>query len=66
MLCLLRCPLSGQRLRRASAEDRGAFPGWHLEEALLIREDGQVAYRMQDGIPLLIPEEAIQRIAHAP
>jgi uncharacterized protein YbaR (Trm112 family) len=43
---VLRCPRTGQKLRR---EGDG-----------LVIESGQFAYRIADGIPVLLPEEAVE------
>ncbi|MGB8167876.1 MAG: Trm112 family protein [Chthoniobacteraceae bacterium] len=57
LLPLLRCPLSMQPLRLASAELLARLP--QPLEAALVREDGAVVYPIRDGIPVLLPEEAI-------
>ncbi len=44
LLPLLRCPRTGQKLREVG--DR------------LVTEDGMLAYRIEDGIPVLLAEEA--------
>ena len=46
LLEVLRCPRTGQKLRGDG--DR------------LLTEDGKFAYRIEDGIPLLLPEEAVE------
>ncbi|MDW8479304.1 MAG: hypothetical protein RML12_04990 [Xanthomonadales bacterium] len=74
LLEILRCPATRQPLRLASsgelaalnrmlAEGRavpatGGGPASTLAAALLTA-DGQRAYRIEDGIPVLLPEEAI-------
>jgi uncharacterized protein YbaR (Trm112 family) len=42
----LRCPRTGQPL--------------HAEDGRLVTEDGLVAYRVEDGIPVLLPGEAME------
>lgn len=61
LLALLRCPLSGQPLRLASDEETRSFPALKPGQGAVIRQDGQVVYRVENGIPVLIPEEAISR-----
>jgi uncharacterized protein len=61
LLEILCCPVSRQPLRMADAtavKEAAARSGRAIEEGL-IREDGQVFYPIQKGIPLLIPEEGI-------
>ena len=41
-----RCPRTGQKL--------------HLSDGRLITEDGKLAYRVEDGIPVLLAEEAAE------
>ena len=57
LLALLRCPLTMQPLRIAPPELLARLPV--RLEAALVREDGAVVYPIRDGIPVLLPEEAI-------
>ena len=42
---VVRCPRTGQKL--------------HEEDARLVTEDGALAYRVENGIPVLLAEEAV-------
>ena len=57
LLSILCCPVTHQPLREASREELQAF-GSGLT-AGLIREDGRVLYPVRNGIPHLVPGEAI-------
>ena len=57
MLQLLSCPVTHQPLREATRDELKAFDQVLAEG--LIREDGQVIYPVRNGIPLLLPGEAI-------
>jgi uncharacterized protein YbaR (Trm112 family) len=46
LLGLMRCPRTGQRLR--SDRDR------------LLTEDGKYSYRIEDGVPVLLADEATE------
>ena len=46
LLVVLRCPRTGQKLRE--------------EGGRLVTEDGKFAYRIEDGIPVLLAEEAVE------
>lgn len=46
LLEVLRCPRTGQKL--------------HAEGDRLVTEDGKFVYRVEDGIPVLLPEEAAE------
>ena len=48
LLGLMRCPRTGQKLR--SDRDR------------LLTEDGKYSYRIEDGIPVLLSEEAMETV----
>jgi uncharacterized protein YbaR (Trm112 family) len=58
---LLRCPVSGQRLRIANPTEIApiAAKAPADTEGFLIREDGQAAYPVKNGIPSLLPESLI-------
>ena len=57
LLALLRCPLTMQPLRVAPPELLARLP--ESLDAALVREDGAMVYPIRDGIPVLLPEEAI-------
>ncbi len=64
LLELLRCPMTGQPLRRADAAAlerlNARLPaGTKPLTAALLRNDGSAAYPVSDEIPLLLVEEAI-------
>jgi len=61
ILNLLRCPISFTSLRMASDEERRMseqVSGKNCEQAV-ISVDGRHLYPVDDGIPLLIPQTAI-------
>ena len=55
LLSLLVCPTTRQPLRLATKGELLALE----VDAALVREDGRVAYPIQNGIPVLIAESAI-------
>lgn len=57
VLALLCCPVTKQPLRLATPVELARLQP--APAAALVREDGQVAYPIHDGIPILIAEEAI-------
>lgn len=57
MLELLRCPVTGQTLRNATPAERNLFAS--ELESVLIREDRQIAYPVEAGIPILLPSSGI-------
>ena len=57
LFALLRCPLTMQPLRLAPPELLAKLPV--PLEAALVREDGAVVYPIRDGLPVLLPDEAI-------
>jgi uncharacterized protein YbaR (Trm112 family) len=46
LLEVVRCPRTGQKL--------------HEEAGRLVTEDGALAYRVDEGIPVLLAEEAVE------
>jgi uncharacterized protein YbaR (Trm112 family) len=46
LLEVVRCPRTGQKL--------------HEEAGRLVTEDGALAYRIDEGIPVLLAEEAVE------
>jgi uncharacterized protein YbaR (Trm112 family) len=46
LLDVVRCPRTGQKLHAAGGR--------------LVTEDGRLAYRVEDGIPVLLPEEVAE------
>ena len=74
LLEILRCPVTGQRLRPAPTElisrlasecsaarlrDHAGNPVTAPIECGLVREDGKVFYPIRGGIPVMLPEESI-------
>jgi uncharacterized protein YbaR (Trm112 family) len=65
LLELLCCPETHQPLRFATTDELTRMT--HLSsagplESALLREDGQVAYPIRDGIPLLLVEEQLKLV----
>lgn len=56
-LPLMRCPDTHQPLRRATAEECAK----HGLEAALVTQDGSRVFAIEDGIPILLPQEARQQ-----
>ena len=46
LLSVAHCPRTGQTL--------------HEEDGRLVTQDGRLAYRVEDGIPVLLAEEAVE------
>jgi uncharacterized protein YbaR (Trm112 family) len=46
LLGVVRCPRTGQKLREVGGG--------------LVAEDGKFSYRVENGIPVLLPEEAVE------
>lgn len=57
---LLRCPVTRQTLHRASSEELDGFDHPFPEGAFLT-EDGERAYPIESGFPILVPSEAVER-----
>ena len=57
---LLRCPVSGQPLREATADELEAFAG-EFPDGGWITEDGSRAYPVREGFPILVAAEAEER-----
>jgi uncharacterized protein YbaR (Trm112 family) len=53
LLSLLRCPLSQQAMVQLTA-------GPIDEQWLIIREDGQVAYPIEHGLPVMLADRAVK------
>ena len=58
LLALLRCPRTLRPLRRSSPEEQTRLAARGVNEAL-VTADGAIAYRIHDGIPVLLADEAI-------
>jgi len=58
---LLRCPVTGQRLRIANPAEIAPIEAKAPTdtEGFLIREDGLAAFPVKNGIPSLLPESLI-------
>ena len=55
LLPLLRCPVTKQPLRETSRDELPQ--GW---EDGVVTADGKIAYPVRNGIPLLVPSEAVR------
>lgn len=60
VLELLRCPISGQPMQLAPAEELSHFPG-EFPEGGLVTAGGAIAYPIEKGIPVLVASQARRR-----
>lgn len=60
---LLRCPVSGQRIRTATPEELQRFPGTFAEGGF-VTEDGKRLYPVRDGFPMLVESESVITADH--
>ena len=58
LAALLRCPVTGQQLHLATPEEFRALASRDAD-GFLVREDGDAAYPVVNGIPSLLPESLI-------
>ena len=56
VLSVLRCPVSRQKLRVATDEEKKAHDA-PIDEDALLTEDGKYFYRSQNGILILLPPQ---------
>ena len=61
ILALLVCPVSGQRLRLATAGELLLFTLGEEDGGALLTEDLSVAYPVRDGFPILVESERLER-----
>lgn len=59
VLRMLRCPVSGQSLQKATAEELQEL-GVDLPEGGFLTEDRHRAYPIENGLPVLKPEDAVE------
>ncbi len=60
LLALLRCPRSGQVLHPADAAERSHWSQVSEAEDFLVTEDGQRAYPIEDGFPILLLDRLLE------
>ena len=81
LLAILRCPKTGQRLRRLTPDEvtqlngllvvqNAASTGQSSPQALfsdgVVTDDGQFAYPLEHGLPILITDRAVQYSKETP
>lgn len=61
LIAMLVCPVSGRPLRLASDAELAEWWADEPLEGALVTEDGERAYPLRGGLPVLVPEAALAR-----